>query len=705
MLSLLDEDKQHMADVELEAENRVFHAHKLILSCGSEYFKEMFAAKFLESGLHRVPIPNVSANDLELILQCIYTDGHVRRDAIDVDNAFPMFLMANSFLVPSLQAFTEEFMVKHLDEENAIVLLSDAARLSAALRRHCLEYIAKNYEKTIETEGYKALPTVLLMEIEQFAAKRNEDALTTMIGMISEVEVHDFQTLVQEEILSFLDYELGDIRVEDIVEHSTESFFGPCDFTLSNIRLSPPEPELRGAKKEEEAKPVHEKRKRKPARRIWQRPMPRDNFAAPYQYPPLRQRRAALGEDSSDDESSSEEEPRAAVQRRLDEAQNLLQRLLQAHRDALNHAAAPGLNQAPARPPAPPHPQASSSEEESSEDADESSSDEEKPRARPGARRNSQDAMPPAPSRASAQPATHELSLESDKSSIEEEKPSPVRKNSRGATPAPSAPPQEPNYLAHIAVAKSDTTSSSDDETEDDEDQVKLDAAAEPKNVTAPPNRLPYRRPLSASSSSSSSDEAAAPQPQEVRARRVPVRDETSSSSEEEEVSEEEATSSESGSSSSSSTSTHSSSSALSGLHYFNKNAISVLFTARTLNIVASDIMIAVKGLRWSYVQHNEWRQSEHGLADVLLRGVRFSLTFRITLEFDIPRLELEQFVADIDDFAFTFADPKKGHLHAFVPEFGTALKTAIVQAAQAKLTTSLTRFTNQLSRLGPMQI
>lgn len=49
-----------LTDVVLEVKDELFHAHKIVLSAGSSYFKAMFTSGLKESDMSRVRIQGVS---------------------------------------------------------------------------------------------------------------------------------------------------------------------------------------------------------------------------------------------------------------------------------------------------------------------------------------------------------------------------------------------------------------------------------------------------------------------------------------------------------------------------------------------------------------------------------------------------------------------------------------------------------------------
>ena len=204
----------------------------MLVSCGSEYFEEMLRSGFKERVERRLVMKELTGDELELMLESVYGDGRVRRGKLDESNCFGVFLKANQFLFPALQAYAETVMCKFLDDDNVLDLLSDdIVRLSPTLKRHCLEYVAKRFERLETNRAYQGLPSLTKLEIEHFAAKQNEEMFMALIATLTESKhghsgksnaiqdsITDFNTLVREEIVDFLESQVSNIDVPNVTE-------------------------------------------------------------------------------------------------------------------------------------------------------------------------------------------------------------------------------------------------------------------------------------------------------------------------------------------------------------------------------------------------------------------------------------------------------------------------------------------------------
>lgn len=61
-----------LTDVVLEVKGELFHAHKIVLSAGSSYFKAMFTSGLKESEMSRVRLQGVSKHFILFSFDIIY---------------------------------------------------------------------------------------------------------------------------------------------------------------------------------------------------------------------------------------------------------------------------------------------------------------------------------------------------------------------------------------------------------------------------------------------------------------------------------------------------------------------------------------------------------------------------------------------------------------------------------------------------------
>lgn len=75
MMSMM-RSHQMLTDVVLEVQQELFHAHKVVLSAASPYFKAMFTGGLKESEMSRVKLQGVSKKDHLILLWRNFMEIH-----------------------------------------------------------------------------------------------------------------------------------------------------------------------------------------------------------------------------------------------------------------------------------------------------------------------------------------------------------------------------------------------------------------------------------------------------------------------------------------------------------------------------------------------------------------------------------------------------------------------------------------------------
>ena len=106
------------SDVTLCAGNDEIKCHRNILAASSAYFLGMFQSELDESRQSKIPIKEMEASTLRLVLNYIYT-GSVD---LSVDNVQSVLSAANLFQLIQLRDGCASFMMHHITEDNCIGL-------------------------------------------------------------------------------------------------------------------------------------------------------------------------------------------------------------------------------------------------------------------------------------------------------------------------------------------------------------------------------------------------------------------------------------------------------------------------------------------------------------------------------------------------------------------------------------------------------
>lgn len=159
-----DEDVMSFADIILMVEGIPVRAHKfMLMRC--PYFRAMLTSDMAESSQSVVNLPIVRHQIFTAVLEYLYTDNVV----IPLDSAMELFVAADCFDIPRLQAMCERRLLASMTVENAASIFHAADVHSAvSLREKSLGYILSNFEavsKTIAFEDMARSNVELVFEI------------------------------------------------------------------------------------------------------------------------------------------------------------------------------------------------------------------------------------------------------------------------------------------------------------------------------------------------------------------------------------------------------------------------------------------------------------------------------------------------------------------------------------------------------------
>lgn len=149
-----------LTDVTLEVEQETFHAHKVVLSAASPYFKAMFTGGLKECEMSRVRLQGVCPTAMARILFFIYT-GHIRVTEVTVCQLLPA---ATMFQVPNVVDACCAFLERQLDPTNAIGIASFAEQHGCeVLKLKANQFIERNFTKICQEEEFLQLSAIQLI--------------------------------------------------------------------------------------------------------------------------------------------------------------------------------------------------------------------------------------------------------------------------------------------------------------------------------------------------------------------------------------------------------------------------------------------------------------------------------------------------------------------------------------------------------------
>uniref|UniRef100_A0A182J6L3 Uncharacterized protein n=1 Tax=Anopheles atroparvus TaxID=41427 RepID=A0A182J6L3_ANOAO len=149
-----------LTDVTLEVEQETFHAHKVVLSAASPYFKAMFTGGLKECEMARVKLQGVCPTAMARILFFMYT-GQIRVTELTVCQLLPA---ATMFQVPNVIDACCDFLERQLDPTNAIGIANFAEQHGCeSLRQKANQFIERNFTQICREEEFLQLSVMQLI--------------------------------------------------------------------------------------------------------------------------------------------------------------------------------------------------------------------------------------------------------------------------------------------------------------------------------------------------------------------------------------------------------------------------------------------------------------------------------------------------------------------------------------------------------------
>lgn len=126
----------------------LFPVHKFILRLRSPVFYKMLHpdSNFEELKKNEMEISDFSVHAIKLMIEYFYTDKIDNKYLLEF--GWELLGLSNKYEINSLKAYCQDFLVKNIDSDNVIYLLSLCELYSTKiLMEYCLQYISLNYRK------------------------------------------------------------------------------------------------------------------------------------------------------------------------------------------------------------------------------------------------------------------------------------------------------------------------------------------------------------------------------------------------------------------------------------------------------------------------------------------------------------------------------------------------------------------------------
>lgn len=150
------------SDVTLVVSGESFAAHKAILASRSPVFMAQFFGHMKEARLQRVEIKDMKAAVFRAMLGFIYTDmvPELEQQEGGIIIALHLLAAADMYGLDRLKSMCEDKLCDGTSVETAAAALALAEQHGCSkLKDRCIELMAANIDKVMETEGYKHVMT------------------------------------------------------------------------------------------------------------------------------------------------------------------------------------------------------------------------------------------------------------------------------------------------------------------------------------------------------------------------------------------------------------------------------------------------------------------------------------------------------------------------------------------------------------------
>ncbi|XP_051999770.1 kelch-like protein 33 [Xyrauchen texanus] len=185
-------------DIELVAEGKVFHAHRVLLAASCEYFKGMFTSGMRESQQESVSMLLVGASELDTLLHCIYSGSL----ALGWGCVFELTCTSLQFQFEPALSLCLNFLQKEIDIHNCLDVASFAEAYEMSdLKELAEDFVLRHFQEVSATPKFQDLPAEKLLEFLRCDALSTPSELTVFRAVVAWVEADPVERLPQAERL------------------------------------------------------------------------------------------------------------------------------------------------------------------------------------------------------------------------------------------------------------------------------------------------------------------------------------------------------------------------------------------------------------------------------------------------------------------------------------------------------------------------
>ncbi|KAI5087925.1 kelch-like protein 33, partial [Silurus meridionalis] len=197
-------------DVELEAQGRKFHAHRVILSASSDYFHAMFSSGMKETHQTSVSLLLVGAPELEALLHCCYS-GHL---FLDWGCIFELTIAALQFQFQPALSLCLSYLEQQMDVHNCLDVAAFAeAYMLGDLFETAEDFILMHFQEVMATPMFLELPAEKLLNLLRRDALCVPSELSVFRAVVAWIEADPEQRLSQaQEVMTGVRFPLMTFR-------------------------------------------------------------------------------------------------------------------------------------------------------------------------------------------------------------------------------------------------------------------------------------------------------------------------------------------------------------------------------------------------------------------------------------------------------------------------------------------------------------
>ena len=162
---------EHLSDVKFSVRgsdgetetDRLFPAHKFVLSIGSPVFEAMFYGELAETK-DTIQLPDCDYESLLELFRYLYSD----EVNLSGSNVLGVLYLAKKYLVPSLAEKCKDYLQEKLDPSNVFTILPTAQKYEEKnLVDQCWKVIDSQTEQALKSDGFEIIEKTLLEALVQ----------------------------------------------------------------------------------------------------------------------------------------------------------------------------------------------------------------------------------------------------------------------------------------------------------------------------------------------------------------------------------------------------------------------------------------------------------------------------------------------------------------------------------------------------------